>query len=133
MCVYEPGVCERVCVCVFVYECVRVCLCVHVSVRACVCVCMSVCVCVHIKFNQSLLYQTVFQLIASRMKTAVCYYYYTMFEISSANMAFWSANKQRYYTGQPLIAQLSSARGDRRLLTVKRGRINGRFICAIVV
>ena len=54
-------------------------------------------------------------------------------------MGFWSANIQRYYTGQQLIAQLSSARGYRRLLTVERGRINGgklilpRFICAIVV
>ena len=48
--------------------------------------------------------------------------YYTTREISTANIAFGSANIQRYYTVQQLIAQLSSARGE---TTVKRGRING--------
>ena len=43
-------------------------------------------------------------------------------------MGFWSANKQRYYTVQPLVVQLSSERGYRRLLTVERGRINGSFL-----
>ena len=43
-------------------------------------------------------------------------------EISSANLAFWSANIQRYYRLQQLIEQLSSAHGE---TTVKRGRING--------
>ena len=38
------------------------------------------------------------------------YIYYTMREISSENIAFWSANIQRYYTVQQLIVQLSSAR-----------------------
>ena len=37
-------------------------------------------------------------------------------------MGFWSANIQRYYTGQPLIEQLSSVCGQ---TTVKRGRMNG--------
>ena len=35
-----------------------------------------------------------------------------MCEISSANMGFWSANIQRYYTVQQLIEQLSSARSN---------------------
>ena len=38
--------------------------------------------------------------------------YYTAGEISSANIAFGSANIARYYTVQQLIAQLSSARGE---------------------
>ena len=43
--------------------------------------------------------------------------YYMMCKISSANIAFGSANIQQYYT-----AHLSSAHGE---TTVKRGRING--------
>ena len=38
--------------------------------------------------------------------------YYTTRKISSANIAFWSANIQQYYTDQQLIVQLSSARGE---------------------
>ena len=49
------------------------------------------------------------------------YIYYMTRKISSANMGFWSANIQRYYTVQQLIAQ----RGYKRLLTVERSRING--------
>ena len=45
--------------------------------------------------------------------------YYTTHKISSANMGFGNANIQRYYTGQQLIAQLWSVRGE------TSGRING--------
>ena len=48
--------------------------------------------------------------------------YYMTREILSANIAFESANIQRYYTVQQLIAQLTSVCGE---TTVKRGRING--------
>ena len=48
--------------------------------------------------------------------------YYTTREISSANIAVESANIQRYYTGQQLIVQQSSARSE---TTVERGRMNG--------
>ena len=35
-------------------------------------------------------------------------FYYTACEILSANMGFWSANVQRYYAVQQLIAQLNA-------------------------
>ena len=44
-----------------------------------------------------------------------------IYKISSANMGFWSATIERYYTGQPLITQLR----QRGQATVKHGRING--------
>ena len=52
------------------------------------------------------------------------YIYYTKREIPRANTGFGSANIQRNYTVQPLIEQLSLARGD-SLLIVEDGRING--------
>ena len=56
--------------------------------------------------------------------------YYTRREISSANMGFGSANIERCYTAQQLIAQLWSARSEP---TVKRGRINsGKLIISLI-
>ena len=60
--------------------------------------------------------------------------YHTTPKISSANIAFGSATIEWYYTGQQLIAQLSSARGE---TTVKRGRMLENsffpwFICCII-
>ena len=55
-------------------------------------------------------------------------------KISSANMGFGSANVERYYTGQPQIAQLCQ-RTVKRLSTVKRDSINGGklILCLIYV
>ena len=43
-------------------------------------------------------------------------------KILSANTGFGSADIERYYTVQQMIAQLWSSHGE---TTVKRGRING--------
>ena len=56
----------------------------------------------------------------------ICAYVYVSHlitrEISSANIAFGSANIQRYYTVQQLIAQLSSASGE-TTVTVAKGTV----------
>ena len=57
-----------------------------------------------------------------------------MREISSANIAFGSANIPRYYTVQQLIAQLSSAHGETQLNAAEQMVENFPWvICAIVV